>query len=67
MRRDVGELKAATLSVWALGLTGFAVLLVAVSRDVKLGLMVVGGFAGAVLLCAAAAWLAVQVLRRSVV
>jgi len=67
MRRDVGELKATTLSVWALGLTGFAVLLVAVSRDVKLGLMVVGGFAGAVLLFAAAAWLAVQVLRRSVV
>ncbi len=67
MRRDVGELKATTLSVWALGLTGFAVLLVAVSRDVKLGLMVVGGFAGAVLLFAGAAWLAVQVLRRSVV
>jgi putative ABC transport system permease protein len=52
MRRDVGELKATTLSVWALGLTGFAVLLVAVSRDVKLGLMVVGGFAGAVLVFA---------------
>jgi len=48
MRRDVGELKAITLSVWALGLTGFAVLLIAVSRDLKLGLMVVGGFAGAV-------------------
>ena len=41
MRRDVGELKATTLSVWALGLTGFAVLLIAVSRDLKLGLMVV--------------------------
>ena len=67
MRRDVGELKATTLSVWALGLTGFAVLLVAVSRDLKLGLMVVGGFAGAVLLFAGMAWLAVVVLRRSVV
>jgi putative ABC transport system permease protein len=67
MRRDVGELKATTLSVWALGLTGFAVLLIAVSRDLKLGLMVVGGFAGAVLLFAGMAWLAVQVLRRSVV
>jgi putative ABC transport system permease protein len=67
MRRDVGELKATTLSVWALGLTGFAVLLVAVSRDVKLGLMVVGGFAGAVLLFAGMAWLAVWLLRRSVV
>ena len=67
MRRDVGELKATTLSVWALGLTGFAVLLIAVSRDLKLGLMVVGGFAGAVLLYAGMAWLAVYVLRRTVV
>jgi putative ABC transport system permease protein len=67
MRRDVGELKATTLSVWVLGLTGFAVLLVAVSRDVKLGLMVVGGFSGAVLVFAGMAWLAVYVLRRSVV
>jgi putative ABC transport system permease protein len=67
MRRDVGELKATTLSVWALGLTGFAVLLIAVSRDLKLGLMVVGGFAGAVLLFAGMAWLAVYVLRRTVV
>jgi putative ABC transport system permease protein len=67
MRRDVGELKATTLSVWALGLTGFAVLLIAVSRDLKLGLMVVGGFAGAVLLFAGMAWLAVYMLRRSVV
>jgi putative ABC transport system permease protein len=67
MRRDVGELKATTLSVWALGLTGYAVLLIAVSRDLKLGLMVVGGFAGAVLLFAAMAWLAVYVLRRTVV
>ena len=67
MRRDVGELKATTLSVWALGLTGFAVLLIAVSRDLKLGLMVVGGFVAAVLLFAGMAWLAVQLLRRSVV
>ncbi|MGI9151649.1 MAG: ABC transporter permease [Limnohabitans sp.] len=67
MRRDVGELKVTTLSVWVLGLAGFAALLVAVSRDLKLGLMVVGGFAGAVLLFAGMAWLAVWVLRRSVV
>lgn len=66
MRRDVGQLKAATLSVWALGLLGFAVLLVAVSRDVKLGLMVVGGFAGAVAVFAGMAWVAVWLLRRTV-
>jgi putative ABC transport system permease protein len=67
MRRDVGELKATTISVWALGLTGFSLLLIAVSRDLKLGLMVVGGFAGAVLVFAGMAWLAVYVLRRTVV
>ncbi|WP_408595530.1 ABC transporter permease [Limnohabitans sp.] len=66
MRRDVGQLKATTVSVWALGLVGFGVLLVAVSRDLKLGLMVVGGFAGAVLVFAGMAWLAVWLLRRSV-
>ena len=67
IRRDVGELKAITISVWGLGVTGFALLLIAVSRDLKLGLMVVGGFAGAVLLFAGVAWLAVYMLRRTVV
>lgn len=64
MRRDVGELKHTTLMVWGLGLLGFAALLVAVSRDLKLGLMVVGGFAAAVALFAGMAWLAVRWLRR---
>jgi putative ABC transport system permease protein len=67
IRRDVGELKTSAASVWALGLLGFAVLLVAVSRDLTLGLMVVGGFAAAVAVFAGMAWLAVQLLRRSVV
>ena len=67
IRREVGEIKATAASVWGLGLLGFAVLLVAVSRDVKLGLMVVGGFVAAVAVFAGMAWLAVQLLRRSVV
>ena len=67
MRREVGELRTITVSVWALGLTGFAVLLMAVSRDLKLGLLVVGGFAAAALLFAGAAWFAVYLLRRHVV
>ena len=66
MRRDVGQLKATTLSVWALGLLGFGVLLVVVSRDLLLGLMVVGGFAGAVAVFAGMAWVAVRLLRRHV-
>jgi len=64
MRRDVGQIKPTTGLVLGLGLLGFAGLLIGVSRDLVLGLMVVGGFALAVLLFAGMAWLAVHVLRR---
>ena len=66
IRREVGEPKAVTWVVSAVGLIGFAILLVVASRDLFLGLMVVGGFAGAVLVFAGMAWLAVKLLRRSV-
>jgi len=66
IRREVGEPKAVTWIVSAVGLLGFAVLLVVASRDLMLGLMVVGGFAGATLVFAGMAWLAVKLLRRSV-
>jgi putative ABC transport system permease protein len=63
IRRDLGPLRAASVSVWMLGLVGFAALLMNASRDLSLGLMVVGGFAGAAMLFAAMAWLAIQGLR----
>jgi putative ABC transport system permease protein len=66
IRRDVGQLKPATLAVLGLGVLGFAALLLAASRDVKLGLIAVGGFAGAVLLFALASYAAVRLLRASV-
>ena len=66
MRRDVGALRPTSLAVLLLGISGFAALLLVVSSDLKLGLIAVGGFAGAVLLFAALAWVAVQALRRSV-
>ena len=66
MRRDVGALRPASLAVLALGVSGFAALLLVVSSDVQLGLIAVGGFAAAVLLFAALAWVAVHLLRRSV-
>lgn len=66
IRRDVGALRPASLLVLALGVAGFAALLLVVSRDVQLGLIAVGGFAAAALLFAALGWLAVQLLRRSV-
>jgi putative ABC transport system permease protein len=66
IRRDVGAIKPASLAVLGAGALGFAALLLAVSSDVKLGLIAVGGFAGAVCVFALLSWLALVVLRRSV-
>lgn len=66
IRRDVGGLKPASALVLGLGVAGFAALLMAVSSDRLLGLIAVGGFAGAVLLFAGLSWVAVKLLRRSV-
>ena len=66
IRRDVGNLRPASLGVLGVGVAGFAALLLAASRDLTLGLIAVGGFAGAVLVFAALAWVAVKLLRKSV-
>ena len=66
MRRDLGALKPASWLVLGVGVTGFAALLMVASRDIKLGLIAVGGFAVAVLLFAGLAWLAVKLLRQVV-
>jgi len=66
IRRDVGALKPASLGVLALGVAGFATLLLAASSDLKLGLIAVGGFAGATIVFAVLSWLAVKLLRVSV-
>ncbi len=66
IRRDVGALRPASLAVLLVGVSGFAALLVAASSDLKLGLIAVGGFLGAVLLFAGASYLAVKLLRASV-
>jgi len=66
IRRDVGGLKPASIGVLAIGVAGFAALLVAASSDLRLGLIAVGGFAVAVVVFALLSWLAVKVLRRSV-
>jgi putative ABC transport system permease protein len=64
IRRDMGGLQAASVGVLLTGLLGFAGALMWASRDVKLGLMTVGGFAVATLLFAGATWLALKVLRK---
>ncbi len=66
MRRDVGGLKPLSMGVLALGVAGFAALLLVASSDLKLGLIAVGGFAGAVAVFASLSWLAVKLLRRLV-
>ncbi|MBP7115231.1 MAG: ABC transporter permease [Polaromonas sp.] len=66
IRRDVGSLKPASILVLGLGVLGFSALLLAASSDIKLGLIVVGGFLAAVLLFAGFSWLALQLLRKSV-
>jgi putative ABC transport system permease protein len=66
IRRDVGALKPASIAVLAAGAVGFSALLLAVASDLKLGLIAVGGFAGAVCVFALLSWLALGLLRRSV-
>ena len=66
IRRDVGSLKGASLAVLGAGTLGFAAMLLAVSRDIKLGLIAVGGFAAAAALFALMSWAAVMALKRAV-
>ena len=63
IRREVGHLKPVSLGVLALGVAGFATLLLAASRDLTLGLIAVGGFAAAVAVFAVLSWGAVKLLR----
>ncbi|MBC7956978.1 MAG: FtsX-like permease family protein [Cytophagales bacterium] len=66
IRRDVGALKPASIAVLGAGAAGFVALLLAVSSDLQLGLIAVGGFAAAIAVFAVLSWLAVQALRRAV-
>ena len=66
IRRDVGTPRAASVMVLLIGLIGFGGLLVGFSRDLKLGLMVAGGFLAASAVFAMLSWGAVRVLRQCV-
>ena len=66
IRRDLGQPRAASAGVLLAGTAGFAALLVAASSDLTLGLLAVGGFAGAIAVFALLAWAAVLLLRRAV-
>jgi putative ABC transport system permease protein len=66
LRRELGNLGAMSMLVLLAGTVGFAALLLAVARDIKLGGIAVGGFAVAVGVFALLSWLAVRVLSRTV-
>src|SRR5262249_11618637 len=66
LRRDVGTPKVATVGVLGGALVGFALLLMAAGRAVRLGPYSGGGFAGAGLVFAAVGWIAVRLLRHLV-
>jgi putative ABC transport system permease protein len=66
IRRDLGAPKAGSILVLGAGVAGLAAILVVLAGDMKLGAIAAAGFAGAVLLFAGLAWVAVWLLRRVV-
>ena len=66
IRRDLGGLQGRSALVLAMGLVGFALTLLMVSRNLTLGLITVGGFAAALLVFAGLAAVALWLLRRAV-
>jgi putative ABC transport system permease protein len=64
IRREAGGARRSALAAYGLGLGALAGLLVWQAGDAKLGAYVVGGFAGAVLVFFAIAWLALRLLSR---
>lgn len=66
IRRDLGGLQAHSALVLFMGLAGFALTLLMVSRSWTLGLIIVGGFALALLVFAGLAAGALWLLRRTV-
>jgi putative ABC transport system permease protein len=66
IRRDLGGLQMRSGLVLGLGLAGFALTLLMVSRNLTLGLITVGGFAVALLVFAGLAAAALWLLKRAV-
>ncbi len=66
IRRDLGAPKAGSVLALAAGVAGLAAILVVLAGDLTLGAIAAAGFAGAALLFAGLAWVAVRLLRRLV-
>ncbi|WP_338615616.1 FtsX-like permease family protein [Pigmentiphaga sp. CHJ604] len=63
LRRDTGVAPARTALGYGMGAVGFALLLLWFARDLKLGLMVAGGFLGGFLLFSGISWLGLRWLE----
>ena len=66
IRRDLGSVQVRSWLVLVMGLVGFALTLLMVSRNLTLGLITVGGFAVALLVFAGLAAVALWLLRRAI-
>ena len=66
IRRDVGRPRALSMGVLLAAGLSFAALLLAISADLRLGLITVGGFAAALAVFAGLAALTIALLRRTV-
>ncbi len=66
IRRELGTPNAGSAGVLLAGTAGFVALLMAVSSDLTLGAIAVGGFAAAIGMFALLSWAAVILLRHSV-
>ncbi|MBQ0937231.1 ABC transporter permease [Ideonella paludis] len=66
MRRDVGQIRPASLAAVSAGVVALGALLMTVARDPKMGALTVGGFAVALGVFALVAWGAVLLLRKLV-
>jgi len=67
IRRESGAFKRGTLAMYAAGLAALSALLIWQAGDVRLGMLVVGGFGIAVLGYAAIAWLALRLVASAAV
>ena len=66
IRHDWGPPKGGTLLVWGVGMLGFMALMLQVSQSIQLGLLVLGGFAAALVMFSGLSWVALRLLRASV-
>ena len=63
LRRDTGVPQARTAIGYGVGALGFSLLLLWFARDLKLGLMIAGGFLGGFVIFAGVAWFGVRLLE----